>query len=272
MRRVRVVTPSLDRVAGQYREAFRRHGDSPAAVLWPKGRQDLRFAALTRFMAGSGFSVLDFGCGLAHLLPYLNERFRDVRYTGVDVLPEFVDACRKKFPAEEFRTARAAGEITGAYDYVVISGTFNLLYDADAAVHQRLVFENLRELFGHATRLLAVNFMSDRVDYQQEGAYHQDVGPLLSHRELAAPWLIKLLFWAFLLTVSWNFLSQGLAARGVAGWWATAGRWSSSTRWSPGSPIPRPTCWFAARAAPARSSWRARSTTRASDGSSPSSR
>ncbi len=46
------------------------------------------------------------------------------------------------------------------------------------------------------------------------------VGPLLSHRELAAPWLIKLLFWAFLLTVSWNFLSQGLAARGVAGWWA----------------------------------------------------
>jgi nitric oxide reductase subunit B len=46
------------------------------------------------------------------------------------------------------------------------------------------------------------------------------VGPLLSRRELAAPWLIKLLFWAFLLTVIWNFLSQGLAARGVAGWWA----------------------------------------------------
>ncbi|HET6629797.1 MAG TPA: cbb3-type cytochrome c oxidase subunit I [Woeseiaceae bacterium] len=46
------------------------------------------------------------------------------------------------------------------------------------------------------------------------------VGPLLSRRELAAPWLIKLLFWAFLLTVAWNFLSQGLAAQGVAGWWA----------------------------------------------------
>ena len=172
---------SYEAVAEQYREAFRRHGDSPAAVLWPKGRQDLRFAALTRFMAGSGFSVLDFGCGLAHLLPYLNERFRDVRYTGVDLLPEFVDACRKKFPAAEFRTMRAAAEIADTYDYVLVSGTFNLLYDADAAVHQRLVFESLRDLFGCAKHLLAVNFMSDRVDYKQEGAYHQDVTPLLEH-------------------------------------------------------------------------------------------
>lgn len=45
------------------------------------------------------------------------------------------------------------------------------------------------------------------------------VGPLLSKRELAAPWLIKFLFYAFIATVIWNVATQGLAMRGIAGWW-----------------------------------------------------
>lgn len=45
------------------------------------------------------------------------------------------------------------------------------------------------------------------------------VGPLLSRRELAAPWLIKLLFYALVVTIIWNVATQGLAMRGIAGWW-----------------------------------------------------
>ena len=45
------------------------------------------------------------------------------------------------------------------------------------------------------------------------------VGPLLSKRELAAPWLIKFLFIALVAVVVWNILTQYLAMRGIAGWW-----------------------------------------------------
>jgi len=45
------------------------------------------------------------------------------------------------------------------------------------------------------------------------------VGPLLSKRELAAPWLIKVLFYALLAVVAWNLATQVLAQRGIAGWW-----------------------------------------------------
>src|SRR5690606_15591082 len=45
------------------------------------------------------------------------------------------------------------------------------------------------------------------------------VGPLLSRRELAAPGLIRFLFWALLAVTLWNIATQSLAARGVAGWW-----------------------------------------------------
>ena len=45
------------------------------------------------------------------------------------------------------------------------------------------------------------------------------VGPLLSNRELAAPWLIRFLFYALLAVVVWNVLTQALAMQGIAGWW-----------------------------------------------------
>src|SRR5690606_11748003 len=45
------------------------------------------------------------------------------------------------------------------------------------------------------------------------------VGPLLSRRELAAPWLIRILFYALIAVTVWNVISQTFAAQGVAGWW-----------------------------------------------------
>lgn len=45
------------------------------------------------------------------------------------------------------------------------------------------------------------------------------VGPLLSNRELAAPWLIKFLFIAVVAVTIWNVCTQYLAQTGVAGWW-----------------------------------------------------
>ncbi len=46
------------------------------------------------------------------------------------------------------------------------------------------------------------------------------VGPLLSKRELASPWLIKFLFYALVVTIVWNVGTQYLAMEGTAGWWA----------------------------------------------------
>ncbi len=45
------------------------------------------------------------------------------------------------------------------------------------------------------------------------------VGPLLSKREMVSPWLIKFLFYALIAVVVWNFFTQFLAERGIAGWW-----------------------------------------------------
>src|SRR6266536_2755296 len=90
-RRVMPERSSFDEVIALYRDAFQQYGHSPSAVLWPKGRQELRFEALTRFVSGQKFAVLDYGCGLAHMKPFLNARFASFSYAGVDIVPEFID-------------------------------------------------------------------------------------------------------------------------------------------------------------------------------------
>lgn len=45
------------------------------------------------------------------------------------------------------------------------------------------------------------------------------VAPILSKREMVAPWLIKLLFYALIVIAVWNLFTMRLAQVGIAGWW-----------------------------------------------------
>lgn len=170
---------TIEHVVRLYEDAFREHGDCSRAVLWPKGRQEVRFEALTRHIRhDGGFSVLDYGCGLAHLKPFLDSRYRDVSYTGVDAVQPFVDACSKKYGGT-FVHAESPSDVTGRFDYVVSSGVFNILYEADEVAHRDHVCRMLVQLFEKADTYLAVDFMTDAVDYRQPQAYHQNPADLL---------------------------------------------------------------------------------------------
>ena len=157
------------------------HGNSPSSVLWPKGRQEDRFQALIKHIRAAGnFSLLDFGCGLAHLKPYIDNRYRDVLYTGADAVPAFVEIAQQNHPEATFLNIESPIEIQCNYDYVMASGVFNLLYGIDRHSHMAIVFDMLEKLFSRTNVYLSVNFMTDEVDYQQEGAYHQNVVDLLA--------------------------------------------------------------------------------------------
>jgi hypothetical protein len=126
------VKPGLSRhdIIAAYRDSHRMHGESPAAVQWPKGRQDLRFRALTRQIdPAEPCSLLDFGCGLAHLKDYLDQHGFRVDYTGADIVPEFVDAVAARHPGARVMLLDDPAALTERYDHVVASGTFNIVGD-----------------------------------------------------------------------------------------------------------------------------------------------
>lgn len=110
--------------APSYYDALSASADTPARRAgWEHALgQAARFeAALAPVVAGD--LVLDVGCGLADLAPYLSEVRPGTRYLGLDALPSMVDAARARHPGVDVRVmdALADGPLPDA-DVVVAVG------------------------------------------------------------------------------------------------------------------------------------------------------
>jgi SAM-dependent methyltransferase len=174
----RETSSQIPQIIGRYQAAFAKHGDSLESVLWTKGRQKIRFVVLTAHIADEGFSILDFGCGLAHLKNYLDERFRSYRYSGADFVPEFIEYDRERHRDATFHLADSPIQVPGDFDHIVMSGIFNLRYGDDDESAFEIVKRILREAFAKARVSLAVDFRRDRTNYREPDAYHQSLASL----------------------------------------------------------------------------------------------
>ncbi|HEY3044880.1 MAG TPA: class I SAM-dependent methyltransferase [Vicinamibacterales bacterium] len=157
-----------------YSDGFRTHGDSPAALLGAKGRQHLRFQALVPFVRGQDVhSVLDYGCGLAHLVPYLRSINWKGEYYGVDIVEAFIQHARSQRHANaHFDHILPGAKITGRYDLVFASGVFNLQTHDSVDESREYALDTIRELFNLSNRFLVCDFMTDYVDFRQPGSQH----------------------------------------------------------------------------------------------------
>lgn len=168
----------IDDVRAKYSQAFHQHGDDDKSVFLPKGRQFLRYDNMLLQHLSKGATILDFGCGLAKMVEWLQERNRtDIIYTGADITPEFITNNRQKFFTHEFVQINDHRDLKGrTWDFVAASGVFNLLYTNDRESHKSYVFEVLKFLFENCTnKFMVVDFMHDQVDFMQEGAFHPSI-------------------------------------------------------------------------------------------------
>lgn len=167
------MSEQFNRIKAMYQDSFRQHGDSPSALMTPKGRNELRFRALAPFVRRPNVQVLDYGCGLGYLWDYLQKEAAPVSYTGVDILPEFVEACRKKHGGgARFELLDVQAPISGKYDVVFASGVFNLRSDTDDERSRKYAFGRLEQLFNVCGEVLVCDFLSSNVDYTQPDGQH----------------------------------------------------------------------------------------------------
>lgn len=168
----------LDIVA-HYESCLERHGDTHLGVDWPKAEDAAtRYRVMlevVRERKGESVSLLDFGCGAAHLYERILEEGLDgIEYSGLDLSEKFVALARKKFPARRFYVADFLEDDTQvpAFDYVVMNGVFTekrgLAFDEMLAYFERL----LRKVWAKTERGLAFNVMSKHVDWEREDLFH----------------------------------------------------------------------------------------------------
>ena len=167
----------FESIKKKYAESFELHGDSPAALLSPKGKHALRFRAIDQFLS-EGSSILDYGCGLGYLHEYLMKKNTAFDYTGVDILPEFIATCRDKYPSVPFFDIEPGEGLTEKYDIIFSSGVFNIRSNPDAELSKNYAFDRMRQLYDATGRVLICDFLSENVDFKQDGAQHFSVGEL----------------------------------------------------------------------------------------------
>jgi trans-aconitate methyltransferase len=168
----------IENVKKQYQDAYNRYGNSLDAVFIPKGRQQERFSSLMTYVKKESFSILDYGCGLGQMANYINQQFPKAHYHGVDIIEDFISENNAKYDFGRFEIIRNCYDIKENYDVITAAGVFNLLYVQDIKQHQQIVYDNLIHLFSKTIDILSVNFMTDQVDFIQEGAFHQNISEL----------------------------------------------------------------------------------------------
>jgi SAM-dependent methyltransferase len=104
-----------------------------------------RLTEIYRFLIQPGQRVLELGCGEGDLIASLNPSVG----VGVDFSPEMIDRARKKHPGLEFLLQDVHDlDLSGTFDYIVISDLVNELWDVET------VFERMATVVGPQTRIV----------------------------------------------------------------------------------------------------------------------
>lgn len=109
-----------------YDKSLQEFGPGPKALLWWDYRSmAIRFRELVKSVPLEGKSILDAGCGMGDLLPYLYAKTPEFRYLGVDKQADFIEIAKKRYEGHDFKVGDPLTNRIGMFDVVISSGVMN---------------------------------------------------------------------------------------------------------------------------------------------------
>ena len=135
-------------------------------------RRAIRFEILTDIGIKEGVSVLDVGCGLADYYEHLREKGVNVMYTGIDIVPELIQAARLAHPDLDLQVRDLQEDpfSDSSFDYVVCSQVFNFHFGGGK--NDTLVRDLMSIMFRTARHGVAIDLLTSYVDFRQEQLYY----------------------------------------------------------------------------------------------------
>lgn len=188
-------------IVAHYEKCLAKHGDSHLGVDWPK-LEDVftRYRIMSEInvlgkTVKKKYSLLDFGCGAAHFLEYLQtNKITIYEYSGLDMSDKFVSLCQTKFPHVNFYVVDILDDPKiPQFDYIVMNGVLTekreLSYDEMRSYFKALI----KAVFNKSTLGIAFNVMSKDVDWEREDLFHLPLDDLASFlsKELSRNFVIR---------------------------------------------------------------------------------
>lgn len=169
------------KIIEHYENCLEKNGDNHLGVDWPKLEDvDKRYKVMLDIInwndeKETAISLLDFGCGTAHLLEYImKNKYQKLQYSGLDISQKFIDVAQKKHPNNSFYCIDVLDKNTTIldFDYIVMNGVFT--------EKRELSFEEMWEYFtklitiiyNNCNKGFAFNVMSKNVAWEREDLFH----------------------------------------------------------------------------------------------------
>lgn len=180
-------------------ERLRQHGDCHLGVGWPKAADaDTRYRVMLDVIRPptSIPSMLDFGCGAAHLYDYMQrEVIVDIDYSGLDISPDFIGLCQSKHPGVKFHCADVltSPDDLPATDYVIMNGVFTEKRELSFDAMFEYMQTTLSLIFSKVRVGMAFNVMSKQVDWERDDLFHLPMDVLATYlcRDVTRNFIIR---------------------------------------------------------------------------------
>jgi SAM-dependent methyltransferase len=189
-----------DVIVQHYEQCLRKYGATPAGVDWPS-KTDLaaRFGVMLELLAEAGRQpeLLDLGCGPALILDYLaaTGEIDRIKYRGIDLSAEMIDAARARWPKHEFscRDIISAPLPEQSVDVVIMNGVLTERISLDVATMTALAESLVAAAFRVARIGIAFNVMNAHVDWQRNDLFHWPFDALAGfvRREISPHYLFR---------------------------------------------------------------------------------
>lgn len=171
--------PAYMQIVRHYEACLERHGDNHLGVDWPDAADaEKRYRVMldvVREPRPKPVSLLDFGCGLSHLLDYIRRHsVHGIEYHGLDASARFVQESRKKYPAVSYYELDIlTNDRTLPYfDYIVMNGVFTEKQSLPYSQMFDFLDAAVSVVFAHARKGVAFNLMSKHVDWERDDLFH----------------------------------------------------------------------------------------------------
>src|SRR5579864_2087970 len=162
----------VSKIVRRYQQRIAEHGPTFSSLnSGSEAKQALRHSVHASALRGPNPSILEIGCGLADFYKYLIQHKRDCLYHGYDIVPEYIDECRRVHPAATFTLRNIFIEgIDGTFDTVVMSQVLNNRYQKSD--NTRVMQRALELAFEHTRVSVSVDMISTYVDFRDPDLFY----------------------------------------------------------------------------------------------------
>lgn len=172
---------SYSKIIEHYENCLEKHGDNHLGVDWPKlDDVDKRYKMMLDIISWHGedkslVSLLDFGCGTAHLLEYIKKnKYEKILYSGLDISQKFIDVAKVKYPSKSFYCIDIldSADTIQNFDFIVMNGVFTEKRELSFDEMWDYFTKMITIIYNKCNKGFAFNVMSKNVDWEREDLFH----------------------------------------------------------------------------------------------------